>query len=149
VIGELVVDASAVFGFLAPGGGERPADPMFEALRGRPPIVLLAPDLVLLEVASATRRAVLRGDLPPEAGDRAIRRLGQLPLATVTPGGLLAEAWSLRGSLTIYDAAYAALAKGLRLPLVTADGRLARTARSLGIDAYELGVDDLGQLLAD
>ena len=145
--GEVVIDASAVFDFLVPSGEQRHADPVLGGLRRTPPIVLLAPDIVLLEVGSALRRAVLRGDLPPEAGDRAISRLGQLPIATVTSGNVLEEAWALRGSLTIYDAAYAALAAGLRLPLVTADGRLARAARDLGLEAHELGVDAPEQLL--
>jgi predicted nucleic acid-binding protein len=33
--------------------------------------------------------------------------------------------WELRGNLTAYDAAYAALAEGLRAPLLTADAALA------------------------
>lgn len=147
MIGELVVDASAVYEFLAPTSDARLADTVFLALGRQPPFVLLAPDLVLLETANALRKAVPRRLLSPEEADEAIRRLGRLPLATVAPGGLLDDAWSLRGSLSLYDAAYAALAKGMRLPLVTADGGLARAARTLGIDAFELGVDDLQPLL--
>jgi predicted nucleic acid-binding protein len=39
---------------------------------------------------------------------------------------LLSAAWSLRANLSTYDAVYVALAEHLRLPLLTADLRLAR-----------------------
>ncbi len=37
-------------------------------------------------------------------------------------------AWQQRGSLSLYDASYVALAQRLQAPLVTLDERLARTA---------------------
>ena len=43
---------------------------------------------------------------------------------------LASGAWQLRGSLTLYDAAYVRLAAQLGVPLVTIDQRLARTASS-------------------
>ncbi|HEX5994649.1 MAG TPA: type II toxin-antitoxin system VapC family toxin [Jiangellales bacterium] len=39
---------------------------------------------------------------------------------------LLSAAWALRANLSTYDAVYVALAEQLRLPLLTADQRLAR-----------------------
>ena len=39
--------------------------------------------------------------------------------------------WSLRDSVSIYDAAYVVLAAALEEPLLTADARLARAAGSL------------------
>jgi len=39
---------------------------------------------------------------------------------------LLARCWELRDNLTIYDAAYVALAEALQAPLLTGDRRLAR-----------------------
>jgi len=39
---------------------------------------------------------------------------------------LLRQCWELRNGLTVYDAAYVALAEALGAPLVTADARLAR-----------------------
>lgn len=41
---------------------------------------------------------------------------------------LLPAAWSLRANLSTYDAVYVALAEHLRLPLLTADLRLARAS---------------------
>jgi predicted nucleic acid-binding protein len=40
---------------------------------------------------------------------------------------LLPRIWELRDNLTAYDAAYVALAEGLRAPLITCDKRLANT----------------------
>ncbi|HET8539371.1 MAG TPA: PIN domain-containing protein [Anaeromyxobacter sp.] len=40
---------------------------------------------------------------------------------------LLRRAWELRASITAYDAMYVALAEALRAPLLTRDGRLARS----------------------
>jgi predicted nucleic acid-binding protein len=39
---------------------------------------------------------------------------------------LLARCWELRDNLTIYDAAYVALAEALQAPLLTGDRQLAR-----------------------
>lgn len=39
---------------------------------------------------------------------------------------LLQRCWELRQTLTVYDAAYVALAEVLGIVLVTADGRLSR-----------------------
>jgi predicted nucleic acid-binding protein len=41
---------------------------------------------------------------------------------------LLSRCWELRENLTIYDAAYVALAELLHVDLLTADGRLATAA---------------------
>ena len=40
--------------------------------------------------------------------------------------GLVDRAWTMRASLTAYDAMYVALAEALEATVVTCDGRLAR-----------------------
>jgi predicted nucleic acid-binding protein len=45
----------------------------------------------------------------------------------VRHGALLDRCWELRDNLTVYDAAYVALAELLDATLVTADGKLANT----------------------
>ncbi len=135
---EIVVDASVLVECVLPGKHQAEADRLLDALSWTEPLALLAPDLVLLEAGNALRSAVLRKEASPRDADRAVRRLAQIPVATVGAGSLLEEAWRLKGQLTVYDGAYVALALGLRLALVTADRRSARAARRAGADAFEL-----------
>ena len=53
-----------------------------------------------------------------DLADLAIQRAPHLPLLT--------RCWELRESMTIYDAAYVALAEVLEVSLLTGDTRLAR-----------------------
>lgn len=91
---------------------------------------LTAPELIDLEVASALRGLQRAGRLPARRADLALADLLVLPLQRVPHRPLLARCWSLRENLTIYDAAYVALAERLDALLLTADLRLARAAGS-------------------
>jgi predicted nucleic acid-binding protein len=55
----------------------------------------------------------------------ALADLATLPLQRAPHRPLLARCWELRGNLTIYDAAYVALAEVLKVSLLTGDKRLA------------------------
>ena len=83
------------------------------------------PHLLDVEVAQVIRRYVLRGDLSPHRGERTLELLPRFPLARYSHEPLLRRIWALRANLTAHDAAYVALAEGLRAPLVTRDERLA------------------------
>lgn len=146
---EVVVDASALVECLLPGALEAEADRLLDALTWPDPLVLLAPDLVLLETANALRSAVLRKVASAPDADHAVRRLGDLPIATVATGGVLEDAWTFRGEMTVYDAAYVALALGLRVPLVTEDRRSARAARRAGAEVLELSSLELARFLEE
>lgn len=84
-----------------------------------------APALVDVEVAQVLRRYVLRGDLTSSWARTAIGLLSGFPMERYGHEPLLPRIWELRDNLTAYDAAYVALAEGLRAPLLTCDGRLA------------------------
>ena len=116
----LVVDASILAPALAydgPGG-----DRVRSRLRGQS---LAAPQLVDLETASVIRRGVLAGRLDDRRAQLALTDLVELPLLRAPHRPLLTRCWELRDNLTIYDAAYVALAELLDVVLVTADARLA------------------------
>jgi predicted nucleic acid-binding protein len=49
-----------------------------------------------------------------------------LPVERASHRPLLARCWELRDNLSVYDAAYVALAEALGTPLLTADARLAK-----------------------
>ena len=54
-----------------------------------------------------------------------MRRLQRFPINRHAHDPLLARCWELRENVTPYDASYVALAEALRVPLLTADARLA------------------------
>lgn len=89
---------------------------------------LVAPELIDLEVASVLRGLQRAGHLSARRADLALADLLDLPLQRVPHRRVLARCWSLRENLTIYDAAYVALAERLGVRLLTLDLRLARAA---------------------
>lgn len=117
----IVVDASVLAAALGDDGAD--GDTARGRLSGQP---LLAPELVDLEVASVFRRQVAAGQMPPRRAEQALVDLAELPMRRVAHRPLLPRCWELRDALTVYDAAYIALAEALDVVLVTADGRLAR-----------------------
>jgi predicted nucleic acid-binding protein len=84
------------------------------------------PELLPLEAGSVLRRFVLGGQLSERAAWIALGKVEALPLTLHSHRGLLARIWELRANLTVYDAAYVAVAEALGLPLVTFDSRLSR-----------------------
>jgi predicted nucleic acid-binding protein len=79
-----------------------------------------------LEVASVLRRAALAGRLDDRRAGQALADLDALPLRRAPHVPLLPRIWELHRNVTVYDAAYIALAEALDVPLVTSDQRLGR-----------------------
>ncbi|HVA43960.1 MAG TPA: type II toxin-antitoxin system VapC family toxin [Acidimicrobiales bacterium] len=116
----IVVDASVVVTALADDGPD--GDRVRARLRGER---LTAPEVIDLEVVAAWRRLVTAGHLDGPRAQLALQDLGELRLRRVSHRPLLVRCWELRENLTIYDAAYVALAELLDVALLTADVRLA------------------------
>ncbi len=116
----LVVDASVLAPALADDGPD--GDVARARLSGE---TLVAPELVDLESTSVIRRRLLAGHLDARRARLALIDLVELPLRRAPHRPLLARCWELRDNLTVYDAAYVALAELLDVVLVTADARLA------------------------
>jgi predicted nucleic acid-binding protein len=89
---------------------------------------LVAPSLIDLEVTSTVRGLVRGGRLDDRRARLALNDLLTLPLERTTHEGLVTRCWELRDNLTVYDAAYVALAELLDTVLVTGDARLARAS---------------------
>lgn len=118
----VVIDASAVVDLLL----ELPINqPLLRRLEDVSE--LHAPHLIDLEVLSVLRRLVRSGTMGLDAAGMARRSLAELPIERYPHVLLRDRIWELRDNLTVYDAAYVALAEELELPLVTSDGRLARS----------------------
>jgi predicted nucleic acid-binding protein len=94
--------------------------------------LLLAPELLDVEVLSVFRRAVLRRELTEERALRAIDDLMAWPIDRIPHGSLVWAAWQHRNNVTADDAFYVAAARLSDASLITADGPLAR-APALGI----------------
>jgi predicted nucleic acid-binding protein len=90
--------------------------------------VLAAPELVDLEVLSVWRRQVAAGKMTARHAALAVSDLAALPLRRMSHRLVLQRCWELRHTVTVYDAAYVALAEALAIPLLTADARLSRAA---------------------
>jgi predicted nucleic acid-binding protein len=117
----LVVDASVLAPALADDGPD--GDVARARLRGQS---LVAPELIDLETTSVIRRQSQAGHLDARRAGLALTDLVELPLRRAPHLPLLARCWELRDNLTVYDAAYVALAEVLNVALLTADARLSK-----------------------
>lgn len=81
-----------------------------------------------IEVASALRGVQLRDEGVADDVTRARRAVSQMVVIRHPAPMLVERAWAIRGSLTIQDGVYVALAEGLSCSLLTTDLRLASTA---------------------
>ena len=85
-----------------------------------------APHLIDLEVIGAMRRLVMQRSVTIERAEEALRDFAAIAIVRYPAGGLTDRIWQLRLNMTVFDAAYVALAEALDIPLVTTDARLAR-----------------------
>jgi predicted nucleic acid-binding protein len=120
----IVLDASAAVDYLLDIGASR----LIASRIGTAGETLHAPHVLDLEVGQALRRLALRRILSPGRAEDALADYAGLRLRRYPHGYLLPRIWELRANLTVFDAAYVALAEVLESPLITADARLARSA---------------------
>lgn len=85
-----------------------------------------APHLVDAEVAHTLHQRERAGEISPATALAAMRAAGRMVDARYPHTGPTAElAWTLRGTFTVHDSLYLAVANALGAPLLTADARLA------------------------
>jgi len=89
-------------------------------------VLLLAPDLILLEIANALWKKVERGMIKRDAPVFSVPIEKLVPLDLVSSRGLVppAQKISLDFHLSVYDAIYVAAAIKYQCPLFTADQKL-------------------------
>jgi predicted nucleic acid-binding protein len=121
----IVADASVLVVALADDGPD--GDQARSRLRGER---LTVPELADLEVASVLRRQMKAGTLDARRARLALDDLAALPALRAPHRPLLPRCWELRNNLTIYDAAYVALAEAMNTTLLTGDRKLAKAPGS-------------------
>ena len=120
-----VVDASVVLKWCLPESDTVPADLLLEKFLNSE-AEFVAPDLLLLEIASALWKRTVRRDLSPEVAAEVYADLLAMPLPLV-PSASLAEAafgLALLHNHSIYDLVCCALAIEGKYELITADQTL-------------------------
>lgn len=119
----IVVDASVIVELLL-------RSPLGVRVEGRlfdRPLQISAPHLLEVEVIQVLRRFEQRGEMTAARSEAAVRLFEALPIHYYPHRPLLTRMWRLRANCTAYDAAYVALAEGLRAVLLTCDARLGRS----------------------
>jgi predicted nucleic acid-binding protein len=120
----IVVDASVLANVIGDDGTDgRRARQELRAADG-----VAAPDLVDVETVAVLRKRWLAGDITDQRFADAVGDLEDLEFDRYPSLQFMRRAYQLRANVTVYDAAYVALAEALGCVLVTADGRLANAA---------------------
>lgn len=115
----IVVDASVLVTALSDDGDD--------GRRVRHRIVgerLIAPEIIDLEVASVLRWLCAADRLASQRAEQALADLAAIRLRRVPHRLLLQRCWELRHNITVYDAAYVAVAEATSSILLTADEHL-------------------------
>jgi predicted nucleic acid-binding protein len=133
-----VVDASVALAWVIPEEKTGPqAVQLLLSYQGNQ-VRLLAPSLWEYEVANALKVGVLRKRLSPEEGKEALNSLLGLGIALTDFSEVADTAWelALAQGLSIYDAAYLALAQHRNCRLYTADKRLLEAGKTAGLTEW-------------
>lgn len=128
-----VVDASIVLKWFLPEPDSPIADFLLERFLNDE-VELLAPDIILVETASALwKRVVIRKELTAEEAQLTHRDLLTMPLSLVGSATLVDAAFSiaLKHKHSVYDALYCALALERHCDFVTADRTLANKLQNV------------------
>ncbi len=121
-----VVDASVGIKLFVEEPLSEQAHLLFVGLTRQPPAVLHVPDLFFIECTNILWKYSRRFGRRLEDSQADLADLRRLSLRVVPTADLMEEALTLAAetNLTAYDACYAALARRLNLPLITADQQL-------------------------
>ena len=88
---------------------------------------LHAPHLIDVEVTQTLRRLTQGRSLAVDRAEAALADFRLLAVVRHDHRDLVDRAWELRDAMTAYDGVYVALAEALDAPLLTCDGKLARS----------------------
>jgi len=134
-MGQTVSDARFALSCVVPDEQASPEARRLLLAFHRREVDLAAPSLWEYEIANALRVSVARRRLTQQEASRALRWLLDLGISLREFAPIADRTWdlALEHQLTVYDAAYLALAEEHGCPLYTGDKRLAEAARRVGI----------------
>lgn len=118
----LVIDASVAAKWFLPEDGAEHTKALLDSAH-----LLIAPDLLWIEVAQVAWKLARRGLLDPVEAARVVQDMWNLPVESRESTPLLQDAivMALKTDRTVYDCLYLALAIAQDALLVTADRRFA------------------------
>jgi predicted nucleic acid-binding protein len=127
--GELVLDASVAAKFFITEDGSDAARRFVTSDQK-----FVAPDLLLLELASIAAKRFRRGDIPKDLAIEMVKDSGRLADEVVPAAGLIHRAFqfALQG-FSAYDGVYLALAEQRGCAVLTVDSKLLSRAQQHGV----------------
>lgn len=130
----LVADCSAFLPLCFEDESSAVADAMIAEIASRGALV---PAIWWYEIRNVLVVNERRGRIEAAQSDDFLRLLGQLPIVVVLDDDEIDAVGLARNfGLTVYDAAYLALAQSRQVPLVTLDRKLADAARGIGVELF-------------
>lgn len=135
---SIVVDCSLALNWVMPDEGSGQAEAVLERVVARGGVV---PPLFKIEIGNALLTGVRRRRITAALFDRALERIGELPLQTDTQGA--ERLWTTcvdlasKYDLSLYDAVYLELALRVGLPLATFDKKLEQAAVKAGVARHD------------
>lgn len=87
----------------------------------------MPPHLLDIDVISVLRRMAQLKEISSRRAEEAIEDYLSLYIERLPHHDIAERIWELRDSVSAYDGAYIALAEALDAPLITCDGKLARS----------------------
>jgi predicted nucleic acid-binding protein len=129
----VVVDSSVIVAALSP---DEKSDKALLDLRAAAAQGMLAPSLLMYELANVIATKRRRGGLDADDHARLNAEVANLPIDLIEPNGAGAADLAMLAldlNLSAYDAAYVQLARQRSASLLTLDRRLADAARAAGV----------------
>lgn len=136
-----VVDASVAVKIFVPEALSPEAEAVFTRFTSENGAAMVVPDFFFIECANVFWKWVRRSAYPAKAAQEHLRDLTCLGLTAIPTQVLADDALeiALKHRVTAYDACYLAAASQLRLPLITADEKLAKQIAKGPYDIHWLG----------
>ena len=123
-----VVDASVAIKLFIKEPFSDQAEALFGILEADPPGQLYVPDLFFIECTNILWKHIKRFGYPEDKAREDLAALNALSLHSFATTDLMEDALSIAvyHDITAYDGCYVALAKQLKIPVISADEKLVR-----------------------